>query len=207
MLQFLHYSYMNRTSLLALIAEMGPLVSFFIAGQFTDFFGAVSILMVTTFLAVGLSWRLGKRIPWLPIVSAAFVLLGGFITLYFEDPNAIIFADTLYYACIGSTLGISIYYKKPLLKKLFGSVFAITDSGWRRLTWRWCIFLLLAAAANELARNLLTPESWIDYRFYKSFIIVVFALLQFQLSAKTRLPRVSNKWGLRIQPDDIKNNL
>lgn len=192
---------MNRTSLLVLIAEMGPLLSFFIAGQFTDFFGAVSILMITTFLAVGLSWRLGKRIPWLPVISAFFVVLGGFITLYFKDPNAIIFADTLYYVCIGSTLGISIYYKKPLLTRLFGSVFAITDSGWRQLTWRWCVFLLLAAAANELARNLLTPESWIEYRFYKSFIIVLFAMLQFRLSAATRLPEASNKWGLRTHSE------
>ncbi len=192
---------MNRNSLLALIVEVGPLLSFFIAGQFTDFFIAVSILMTTTFLAVGLSWHLGKRIPWLPIISALFVVLGGLITLYFQDPNAIIFADTLYYACIGGTLGISIYYKKPLLIKLFGSVFAITDSGWRQLTWRWCIFLLLAAVANELARNLLTPESWIEYRFFKSFIIVLFGMMQFRLSATTRLPGVSNKWGLRTHTE------
>jgi len=194
---------MNRTSLLALVAEIGPLVSFFIAGQLTDFFGAVAVLMLTTIMAVSLSWSLDKRIPWLPIISALFVLLGGFITLYFKDPNAIILADTLYYTTIGSILAVSIYRRQQLLKKLFGTVFALNDTGWYELTWRWCVFLLLAALANEVARNLLTPESWIEYRFYKSLAIVGFGIFQFTLSRQHRLPLVSNRWGLRTAPDGL----
>lgn len=192
---------MNRTTGLALLAEFGPLVAFFTAGRFTDFFTAVAILMVTTAMAVALSWYLDRRIPWLPIVSAVFVLIGGFITLTLRTPDAIILADTLYYGAVASVLGWSIARRKPLLKNLFGTVFALSNEGWRRLTWRWFVFLALAAFANEVARMVLTPESWIEYRFYKSIFVTGFALFQFTLSRHFRLPEVSNKWGIRIKPD------
>jgi len=74
--------------------------------------------MTTTFLAVGLSWHLGKRIPWLPIISALFVVLGGLITLYFQDPNAIIFADTLYYACIGGYPRYQYLLQETIINKI-----------------------------------------------------------------------------------------
>jgi intracellular septation protein len=192
---------------MALIAELGPLVSFFVAGQYVSFFAAVGVLMVTTVAAVGLSWRLDKRTPWLPIVSATFVLLGGFITLYFKNPDAIILADTLYYGTIAAVLGFALWRNNSLLQTLFGSIFALTQTGWKLLTWRWFYFLVLAALANEVARYLLTPDSWIEYRFYKSIIIIGFAVFQFNLSRQYRLAEVSNRWGLRTKPDSTTNGL
>lgn len=192
---------MTRTSTLALIAEFGPIIAFFIAGQLTDFFTAVAVLMSTTALAVLLSWHLDRRIPWLPIVSALFVIGGGLVTLLFREPDAIIFADTLYYAGIVALLAGSLLRGTLLLKHLFGTVFAMTDEGWYRLTWRWIIFLSLAALANEIARAMLTPETWVEYRFYKTILVTGFALFQFTLAAKYRLPLVSSPWGLRLKPD------
>ncbi len=191
---------MNRTSLLAFISEFGPLVSFFIAGKLFDFYTAVAILMATTLAAVTLSWQLDRRIPWLPIISAFFVVIGGVVTLSLRVPDAVIFADTLYYASISGVLGVTLLRGRLLFKTLFHSVFAITDTGWKILSWRWFWFLLLAAVANEIARAVLSPEAWIDYRFYKSMVITAFALYQFTCSRKHRLPDEANSWGLRIKP-------
>ncbi len=189
---------MNRTSLLALVAEFGPIIAFFVAGRVSDFFTAVATLMLTTCIAVVLSWHLDRRIPWLPILSAFFVLLGGLITLLYRAPDAIIVADTLYYLTIVIGLGVTLMRNQLLLKQLFGTVFAITDRGWRRLTWRWFWFLLAAAIANEIARAFLTPESWIDYRFYKTILVTIFALFQFILASTHRIPEYSNRFGLRV---------
>lgn len=190
---------MTRSSLLALIAEFGPIITFFIAGRLTDFFTAVALLMLTTAMAVIVSWHLDRRIPWLPILSAFFVLLGGAITLFYRAPDAIIFADTLYYLSIVLALGLTLARKTLLLKQLFGTIFALTDRGWQLLTWRWFWFLLAAAIANEVARALLTPESWIDYRFYKTILVTLFALFQFTLSRHYRIESESNVWGIRTQ--------
>jgi intracellular septation protein len=190
---------MNRTSVLALIAEFGPLLLFFIAGRVTDFFNAVIVLMVSTAAAVVLSWHLDRRIPWLPVISACFVLIGGFITVHWRAPDAVIFADTLYYASVALAILIPLLRGTLLLKVLFGTVFALSDDGWRVLSWHWFWFLLAASIANEIARFYLTPVAWIDYRLYKSLLVTLFALSQFTVSVRYRIPEESNRFGLRIK--------
>jgi len=190
---------MNKTSIIALCAEFGPLIAFFIAGQITNFFTAVAVLMFTTIAAVSISWGLDRRIPWLPVISAFIVLIGGAITLLLQIPDAIILADTIYYTLTALAIGVSLHNKTNLLEKLFGTVFALTPTGWRILAWRWCIFLILAAIANEAARHLLAPDAWIEYRLYKSLIIAIFAISQFGISRHHRIIAESNDWGLRHQ--------
>ncbi len=192
---------MNRTIFLAIVAEFGPLLTFFIAGRLTNFFEAVAILMCSVVIAVSSSWYFDRRIPWLPIISGLFVLIGGYITLSFREPDAVIIADTFYYLFIVIALGVSFSRGIFLFKKLFGSVFAITDEGWRILCWRWFWFLLLAACSNEIARYFLTPEAWIDYRFYKSIVLTAFALYQLTLTKKYRIEGISNRIGLRTQKE------
>jgi len=57
--------------------------------------------------------------------------------------------------------------------------------------------VLLAAVANEIARATISPELWIEYRFYKSIVILLFSLWQFTLTRRYRIPTESNAWGLR----------
>lgn len=181
------------------MAEFGPLVLFFIAGRVTDFFGAVLVLMSSTAAAVVLSWQLDRRLPWLPVISACFVLTGGFITIFWRAPDAVIFADTLYYGSVALAILIPLLRSTLLLKILFGTVFAIADDGWRVLSWHWFWFLLAAAIANEIARFYLTPVHWIDYRLYKSVLVTLFALSQLTVVIHYRLPEASNHFGLRIK--------
>jgi intracellular septation protein len=188
---------MNHTALLVAFAELGPILAFFVAGRLTDFFTAVVVLMSMSVVAVGISWFTARHIPWLPIVSTLFVLVGGFLTVFLRAPDAIIIADTVYYAAGALLLAIGLWRRTLLLKHLFQAVFAITDTGWRILTWRWIIFLALAAIANETVRILATPEVWVDYRFVKIMVIMAFATYQFTLSRRYRIREESNRWGLR----------
>lgn len=188
---------MNRTALLYLTTELGPILVFFVVGRLTDFFTAVAIFMGATALACLLSWRLEKHIPVIPIISALFVFVGGGVTLLYSAPDAIILADTVYYLCIAVVLGVSLSYRTQLLKRLFNAVFAITDHGWRILTWRWFVALIIAAVANEYVRHFASPDFWIDYRFYKTIAITLFASYQFTLSRRYRIPEQSNAWGIR----------
>lgn len=188
---------MNRITLLVAFAELGPILAFFIAGRLTDFFTAVVVLMSTSVVAVCLSWLLTRHIPWLPIVSTLFVLVGGFLTVFLQAPDAIIISNTLYYAAGALLLALGLSRRILLLKHVFQVIFAITDTGWYILTWRWIIFLALAAIANETVRLLATPEVWVDYRFVKIMVIMAFATYQFTLSRRYRIPEESNRWGLR----------
>lgn len=188
---------MNKHTLIAFIAEIGPLVIFFVAGQITDFFTAVAWLMGSTLLAVVTSLAYSSRIPWIPIISALFVLVGGTITLFFQTPDAIILADTIYYMSMSAWMLFSLLTGRHILRWLFGAIFAVNETGWRILEIRWCVFLLVAALGNEAARYLLPPELWIDYRFYQSIVVGIFSVAQFGVSSRYRLVAESTSWGIR----------
>lgn len=173
---------------------------FFIAGQLYDFFTATAVLVVGTMLALAASWWYERRIPFLPIISAIFVIVFGLITLIYHEPDALILADTLYYLLLALLVGAGLHQRRYFLKWLFASTFAMHDDGWHILSLRWLILFVLAAAANETVRIFATPEVWVDYRFAKVILIAVFGVYQFTLSRQYRIPEVSNKWGLRLTP-------
>lgn len=198
---------MNRTSLLYLLAELGPIVTFFVVGRLTSFTNAVAIFMVVTAAACALAWRLERHLPVLPLLSAVFVIGGGALTLFYNAPDAIIVADTLYYLVTASALFVSFARRSLLLKRFFGPVFAMNDTGWKALTRNWAVFLLLCAIGNEIARYSLEPETWIDYRFVKTFVVIIFATAQFTVSRKYRIAGEANAWGLRNRPNRAQKSV
>jgi intracellular septation protein len=88
-------------------------------------------------------------------------------------------------------------FGKIILKSMFASIFAITDRGWKIVSYRWGIFMLLIAISNEFARVLFSADTWVTYKFIVLIILMIFSVWQFFLSRKERLPEAS-PWGLRI---------
>jgi len=188
---------MNRKAILHLTNEFAPIVAFFIAAQIFSFFTATGILIVSTIIALALGWIYEKRFPAIPIISAFFVIISGAITLIYQAPDALIFADSLYYFMMGATILGGLLFKVNLLQKIFNSTFAMNEVGWRILTNRWIVIFFLAAFINEIARFNLSPEEWVNFKGLKVITIALFGFYQFNLSRRYRIPELSNSWGLR----------
>ena len=168
------------------------------AAQLGSFYTATATLMILTLIAFGLGWYFEKHLPVLPIISGFFVIISGLFTLIYQAPDALIFANTLYYLLMGLTIGIGLLYKVNIFKKIFGRVFAMTDTGWLILARRWVVVFLLGGILNELVRLLATPDVWVDFKVIKVVMITVFGLYQFTLTRRYRLPEESSPWGLRL---------
>jgi len=188
---------MNIKALLHLTNEFAPIVAFFIAAQIYSFFTATAVLVFFTVLALTLGWIFEKRFPIIPIISAFFVIISGAITLIYKAPDALIFADSLYYFLMGITTLSGLLLGKNFLKLIFETTFAMSDLGWRILANRWVIIFLAAGMINEIARFQLSPEEWVNFKVLKVITIAIFGFYQFTLSRRYRLPELSNAWGLR----------
>lgn len=189
---------MTKAAALHLLSEFAPVLSFFVAGQLYTFKIAALVLVVTTIISLVVSLWYEKRVPFLPFVSGFFVIVSGLITFFYNTPQALIFSDTLYYFLMAAIVGFGLARGWYFLKWLFESTFAMHDEGWRILSWRWFIVFILAGIANETVRMIATPEFWVDYRFVKVLIIAGFGFYQFTLSARYRIPDISNHLGLRL---------
>ena len=179
--------------------EFFPIIAFFIAGQIYSFEEAVMVLLIATIFSLAVAWLHHRRIPIMPLASSVLVLITGTLTIYFNKPDAIILGDTIWFWGL-AILIIVCFRKQPhLLERMFGRAFAISRTGWTQLSWRWLVVLILAGAANEYVRIMMTPEFWIDYRFVKILLIMVFSLYQFTLARKYRIEGESNSWGVRTK--------
>jgi intracellular septation protein len=187
---------MNKKALLHLFNEFLPVLGFFVAMQFFDFFTATSVLMSLTIIALLAGWYFERHLPVLPIISGVFVLIGGSITNVYKAPDALIFADSLYYFMMGLGIATGFIFKVNILKLIFARVFAMKDIGWKILAIRWVVIFLLGGIANEVVRQLATPEDWADFKVLKVITIAIFGFYQFTLSRKYRIPEISTEWGL-----------
>lgn len=186
----------SKTTVLGFVIEFGPLLLFFLVFEFFNFMTSVIILVIAVVLALCASIFIQKRIAIFPLFSSGSVVVFGLATVFLHDPNFIIFKDTLFYGIFGTFILIALSKGNLLLKKLFTSIFAITDVGWRIVSLRWGIFMILLALSNEIARIYFSADEWVLYKMGTLVVLTIFSGWQFLLSRKERLPE-ANSWGLR----------
>lgn len=179
------------------IAEFAPIVTFVAVSEIHGFEPALIALVFVATLTVLLEWFLAGRVPKFGLIASGTILLFGMMSIVTDDPFFIIIKDTLYALSFAFALLIGILFKRYYLEVLFGDFMAITERGWRILTYRWMIFFFLLAIANEAARLHFSPEIWVYYKFFAVLVTWVFGFYQLTLTARERLPG-SSALGLRI---------
>ena len=185
-----------RHFFLSMAIEFGPTVLFFLGATLYDFFVGVWFLIVGTILSLAFSLIRDKRIPLFSVIVSSFVLLSGAVTLLTSDPYWVVLEYALYNIVFGGAMFLGYASNKPALKKLFHTMFHLTDKGWHILSLRWGVFFLLSAVGSEYVWRMYTEETWVYYRFIMSIVLAVFGFSQFFLARAHRLPDAS-PWGLR----------
>ncbi len=132
--------------------ETGPLILFFFAnarpklfepavepflppailnGPNAGLFTATLVLMAAVIAALAVSfWQL-RRLPMIPLLTAALVLVFGALTLYLQNATFIKMKPTMLYACFGVALIGGLLFKKSILPIVFDNALALTERGWQ----------------------------------------------------------------------------
>lgn len=188
---------MLKKALLSLSIEFGPIVVFSILAEKINFILATAIFVVLTIVALVAGLIERKKIAWFPLIVAVLVVGFGLLTVVLENPFFIIIKDTLYNGAFALILFIGLVFRRGWLKPLFDSLFAMTDEGWRILSFRWAVMFTILTIGNEIARMYLDPTDWVNYKILATLVTATFSLYQFKLSKKHRLPE-STEWGMVI---------
>ncbi len=171
---------------LKLAVDYGPLLLFFVANKFGDIFVATAVFMAATAIAMAVSWVMTRHIPAMLILTGVIVAIFGGLTLWLRDDNFIKIKPTLIYGMFASILGFGLVTKRPTLKLVLGEALpTLTDAGWTKLTRNWALFFVALMGANEVARQILTTDQWVNFKVWGvTAVTMVFALAQTPLLAR-----------------------
>jgi intracellular septation protein len=165
-----------------LAIEAGPLAAFFIANAKFNIYVATGTFMVAIVLSLGASWRLERRLPVMPLVTAAFVLVFGGLTLYLQDDTFIKLKPTIVNLLFAATLLVGLAMGRPLMRVLLGEAMQLDESGWRKLTLRWGLFFVALAGLNELVWRSFSTDTWVSFKVFGIMpLTILFTLTQLPL--------------------------
>jgi intracellular septation protein len=165
-----------------LAIELGPLLVFFGANAVAGIYVATATFMAVTPIALGVAWWRYHKVPVMPLVSGVVVLVFGTLTLYLHDDTFIKLKPTIVYLAFAAFLGAGLLLKKPVLELLLGSVFNLTEQGWRKLTVRWALFFIAMAVLNEIIWRNVSTNAWVSFKAFGFLpLTFLFALAQMPL--------------------------
>jgi intracellular septation protein len=178
-----------RGQILKLLVELGPLVVFFVVNARAGIFWGTGIFMGATIASLIASRVLFRRIPVMPLVSGACVMVFGGLTLWLQDEHFIKIKPTIVNALFAGALFIGLLAGQSLLRIVFGEVFRLTEEGWRKLTLRWACFFVCLALLNEIVWRSFSTDVWVSFKVFAVMpLTMAFAVAQIGLLRQHELP-------------------
>ena len=169
--------------------DYGPLVVFFAVYLGWDLIPATGALMVTTLIALTVSWFVRRTVPAMLIVTAVFVGVFGGLTLYLQDETFIKIKPTIIQTIFAVILIGGVLVKKPLLKYVMGKAWPLDDEGWRKISLRFGLFFAAMAVLNEIVWRTMDTDTWVMFKVWGLMILTFgFAITQVKLFEQHRLP-------------------
>ncbi len=169
----------DRKQLMKMALEVGPLAVFFLVNSLRGIFWGTGAFMVATLAALVASRMLLGRIPVMPLVSGAFVLVFGSLTLFLNDSLFIKMKPTIVNSLFACILFGALMSRRPLLKYVIGDVFQLTEQGWAVLTFRWALFFTFLAVLNEVVWRNFSESFWLGFKIWAIIpLTMIFAASQ-----------------------------
>jgi intracellular septation protein len=179
----------TRAQLMKLAVEVGPLVVFFVVNARAGIFWGTGVFMVATIISLIASRFIFGRVPVMPLISGACVVVFGGLTLWLQDDHFIKLKPTIVNGLFAAALFGGLFAGHSLLKVVFGEVFRLNEEGWRKLTMRWACFFLFLAVLNEVVWRTVSTDTWVSFKVFAIMpLTMVFAIAQIGLLRAHEIP-------------------
>jgi intracellular septation protein len=172
-----------------MVFEFGPLLVFFLTNNFYDLQTATAALMVATVISLVLSKLFLKKIPVMPLVTGAVVLVFGALTLYLQNDLFIKIKPTVVNLLFAAALAGGLFFGRSLIKIVLEDAIKLQDEGWRKLMVRWAIFFVFLAILNEIVWRGFETDTWVAFKTFGIMpITFIFMMAQIGLLQKYQIP-------------------
>ncbi|GAA0525868.1 intracellular septation protein [Rhizomicrobium palustre] len=155
------------------LTDFGPLLLFFIAYRLFDLYVATAVIMAAAVTAAILGFVIDRKLNPMPIFTAVVVVIFGGLTLYLNDKTFIKMKPTMIYALFGAILIGGVWFKRPFVKTILGTAFAMADKAWAVLSLRFGGFFLAMAVLNELIWRNFSESFWVNFHTFGAIALTI----------------------------------
>jgi intracellular septation protein len=155
------------------VVDYAPIAVFFLAYLLSDLMAATAALMAATAVSLGLSLAVARRVPAMPLVTAAVVGIFGGLTLWLQDETFIKMKPTIVQAIFAALLLGGLAFGKPLLKPLLNRALALSREGWHQLSLRFGLFFAVMAVLNEIVWRTQSTDVWVSFKVFGIMALTV----------------------------------
>ena len=175
----------EKNSLIKSLIEIIPLILFFITNAKYGIIFATKTFVITTLIALIISYLYFKKISTPLLITSFLVLIFGGLTIFFKDPTFIKLKPTIVYFLFSIFLLLGLVLKKKFLQIYLSSLIKLNDIGWDILTKRWIFFFLAMALLNEIIWRNFSTDFWVSFKVFGFLpLTIIFTILQQSLIKK-----------------------
>lgn len=174
--------------LLKLALDLGPLLIFFVANAVFGIFTATAVFMAAMLIVIAIGFAVERKISPMPLITASLVLVFGGLTLWLSNDIFIKIKPTILYLMFAAVLIGGLAFSRLFIKLVLGQTLHLSDPAWRTLTWRWSLFFIALAIANEIVWRHVSTNTWVAFKVWGVFpLTVIFAMAQTPFIARHQI--------------------
>lgn len=177
--------------------DYGPLAAFFLTYVLYGLMAATAVVVLASLLALVAAWAIERRVPLIPLITAAVVALFGGLTLWLQDETFIKMKPTIVQALFAAILLGGLAFRRPLLKPLLGAMMPpMSDRAWGQFTVRYALFFLAMAVLNELVWRTQSTDLWVSFKVFGLPVLTILFIV-------SQMPFINRHAGraTRIEPE------
>lgn len=157
-----------------------PIICFFIAYKLWGIYVATAVAMVTSALQLTFYWIKHRRFEKLHVITFAFIMILGSMTLIFHKAIFIKWKPTIVYWIFGAVLlGSHFIGKKTVMHRMLNDKITLPKKIWSRLNLSWAIFFLLLGVLNLYVVYHYDTNAWVNFKLFGTLgLMLVFIVAQ-----------------------------
>lgn len=140
---------------------------------------ATIYMIITTFIALIVSYFLTKKIPMVALASGIVLGIFGGMTILFKNEIFIKTKPTIINLLFAAILFYGYFAKKPLLSYLLEGQVKMSNQAWLTLSMRWGLFFICLAGLNEIIWRNFSTDFWVQFKVFGMMpISMIFTISQ-----------------------------
>lgn len=177
--------------------DYGPLAAFFLTYLLYGLMAATAVVVVASVAALVAAWAIERRVPLIPLITAAVVAVFGGLTLWLQDETFIKMKPTIVQVLFAAILLGGLAFRRPLLKPLLGAMMPpMSERAWGQFTLRYALFFLAMALLNEFVWRTQSTDWWVTFKVFGLPVLTILFIV-------SQMPFISRHAGdaTGVQPD------